>query len=170
ALRRFAHEAAYINDRSALLVRALKTVRDHTTAQTSDILLLDGSAEYLSVSDPHGPQISENDPAIVSLRAWSKPLDLHDVSGSRLQGELAFPMASRGRLVAALVCGPKRDGEAYAPDETEALAALARGVGGALDVLDPRGEESTAAALDELVQLVRALPDALAKRLFIEKQ
>jgi hypothetical protein len=165
ALRRFAHEASYINDRSALLERALKTVRDHTTAESSDILLRNGSAEYLSVSEPQGAEISENDPAIVVLRAWSKPVDLHDVSGSRLQGDLAFPMASRGRLVGALVCGSKRDGESYAPDETEALAALAHGVGGALDVLDPPGKESSAAAMDELVQLVRALPDALAERL-----
>jgi hypothetical protein len=170
ALRRFAHEASYINDREALLERALKTVRQHTTAERSDILLRNGSAEYLSVSEPQGAEISENDPAIVALRAWSKPVDLHDVSGSRLQGDLAFPMASRGRLVGALVCGPKRDGEAYAPDETEALAALAQGVGGALDVLDPRGEESNAAVIGELVQLIRSLPDALAERFFSHKQ
>jgi hypothetical protein len=170
ALRRFAHEASYINDRAALLERALKTVREHTTAESSDIVLRNGSAEYLSVSDPKGAEISENDPAIVALRAWSKPVDLHDVSGSRLQGELAFPMASRGRLVGALVCGPKRDGEAYAPDETEALAVFAHGVGGALDVLDPRGEESNAAAIGELVQLIRSLPDALAERFFSHRQ
>jgi hypothetical protein len=170
ALRRFAHEAAYINDRAALLERALKMVRDHTTAETSDILLRNGSAEYLSVSEPHGAEIDENDPAIVVLRAWSKPVDLHDVSGSRLQGDLAFPMASRGRLVGALVCGPKRDGEAYAPDETEALAVLAHGVAGALDALDPRGEESNAAALGKLTQLIRSLPDTLAERLFSHKQ
>ena len=145
-------------------------VRDHTTAETSDILLRNGSAEYLSVSEPHGAEIDENDPAIVVLRAWSKPVDLHDVSGSRLQGDLAFPMASRGRLVGALVCGPKRDGEAYAPDETEALAVLAHGVAGALDALDPRGEESNAAAIGELTQLIRSLPDTLAERLFSHKQ
>jgi hypothetical protein len=170
ALRRFAHEASYINDRSALLERALKTVRDHTSAETSDILLRNGSAEYLSVSEPQASEISENDPVMVLLRAWSKPVDLHAVSGSRLRGDLAFPMASRGRLVGALVCGPKRDGEAYAPDETEALAALAHGLGGALDALDPRGEKSNAAAMDELIQLIRALPDALAERLFSSKQ
>jgi hypothetical protein len=165
ALRRFAHEAAYINDRASLLDRTLKTVRDHTTAETSDILLRNGSADYVWISDPAGMEISENDPAIVVLRAWGKPVDLHEVRESTLRGELAFPMASRGHLVGALICGPKRDGEAYAPDETEALAALAHGVGSALDVLDAGREKASGATMAELVELVRALPDALAERL-----
>lgn len=170
ALRRFAHEAAYINDRAALLTRTLKTVRAHTTAESSDIVLRNGSADYLSVSEPSGSKISENDPAIVELRAWSKPVDLHELAGSQLEGDLAFPMASRGRLVGALVCGPKRDGEAYAPDESEALAALAHGVAGALDVLDAgKGQPSEAVMADlarsvrELSEITRSLPDTLAK-------
>lgn len=170
ALRRFAHEAAYINDRAVLLERALKTVRDHTTAATSDIFLRNGSAEYLSVSVP-AAEISENDTAIVALQAWSKPVDLHELSDSRLRGELAFPMASRGRLVGALVCGPKRDGEAYAPDESEALSALAHGVGSALDVLDASGGSGEAVvaqlaqSVRELSEITRRLPDELARRL-----
>jgi hypothetical protein len=165
ALRRFAHEASYINDRALLLARALKAVRDHTTAETSDILLRHGSAEYVWISDPAGTQTSENDPAIVALRAWSKPVDLHEVADSTLRGELAFPMASRGQLFGALICGPKRDGEAYAPDEAEALGALAHGVGSALDVLDAEREKASGVTMAELVALVRALPDTLAERL-----
>lgn len=177
ALRRFAHEAAYINERATLVERTLRTVRDHTTAQTSDIWLRNGSAGYASVTEPRGGEISENDPAIVELRAWSKPVDLHAVSGSRLTGDLAFPMASRGRLIGALVCGPKRDGEAYAPDESEALAALAHGVGSALDVLEARNGGSSEAVMSELArsvrelsEIARALPDALAERLFTQNQ
>lgn len=158
ALRRFAHEASYINDRTVLLERTLKTVCDHTTAQTSEIMLSNGSAEYSPVSDPEAEHISENDPAIVVLRAWSKPVDLHDIAGTRLRGELAFPMASRGRLVGALVCGPKRDGEAYAPDESEALAAMAHGVGSALDVLEAR-DGGSEAVLAQLAQAIRELSD-----------
>lgn len=172
ALRRFAHEASYISDRTVLLERALRTVRDHTTAQGSDIVLLDGSAEYRSVTEPEAPCVNENDPAIVLSKAWSKPVDLHEVSGSQLRGELGFPMPSRGRLVGVLVCGPKRDGEAYAPDESEALAALARGVAVALDVLEARGDPPAEAIMSQLAESVRALseitrglPDALAERL-----
>jgi hypothetical protein len=177
ALRRFAHEASYINDRATLLERTLNTVRVHTTAGTSDIWLRNGSADYLSAMQPQTVAINENDPAIVELRAWSKPVDLHDVGGSQLRGELAFPMASRGRLLGALVCGPKRDGEAYAPDESEALAALAHGVGGALDVLDARDGQSSEVAMTELArsvrelcEITRGLPDELAARFFRQKQ
>jgi hypothetical protein len=38
--------------------------------------------------------VSENDPAIVSLCAWHRPLDLHGID-SKLEGEIAYPMVSR---------------------------------------------------------------------------
>jgi hypothetical protein len=74
--------------------------------------------------------------------------------------------------VGALVCGPKRDGETYAPDESDALLALAHGVGSALDVLEAKGEHGPDPALTEICDSVRALaeatrslPDAIAERL-----
>jgi hypothetical protein len=47
ALRRFAHEASYISDRSALLDRAVQTVKEHTNADEAAILVRDGTAVYL---------------------------------------------------------------------------------------------------------------------------
>ncbi|MBV8198975.1 MAG: hypothetical protein JO263_12655 [Candidatus Eremiobacteraeota bacterium] len=172
ALRRFAHESSYINDSTTLLERALRTVREHTTADSAEIFVRNGSATYVSGSGDGALEISENDPAIVALSAWNKPLDLHGLVESGLPGELAFPMMSRGRLVGALVCGPKRDGETYAPDESDALLVLAHGVGGALDVLDAKADRVPDPAIAELCESVRALsevtralPDALAERL-----
>lgn len=172
ALRRFAHESSYISDRTALLERSLQTVCAHTTADSANIFARNASGTYVSASEGAGASIDENDPAIVALNAWHKPIDLHDLAGSKLCGELAFPMTSRGRLIGVLVCGPKRDGESYAPDETDALLALAHGVGGALDVLDARAEPSSDAMLHELCasirslsEITRQLPDALADRL-----
>jgi hypothetical protein len=172
ALRRFAHESSYINDSATLLERALRTVREHTTAESIDIIVRNGSATYVSASVGSVLEVSENDPAIVALSAWNKPVDLHELAESELSGELAFPMMSRGRLLGALVCGPKRDGETYAPDESDALLVLAHGVGGALDVLDAKTERAGDPAIAELCASVRALseitrslPDALAERL-----
>lgn len=159
ALRRFAHEASYINDGATLLERAIRTVREHTTALSNDIFVRNGSEAYVSASAGSTSQISGNDPAIVALSAWNKPLDLHDLPDTKLQGELAFPMVSRGRLIGALVCGPKRDGERYAPDESDALLALAHGVGGALDVLDAKGERSPDPVMLELSESIRALSE-----------
>lgn len=172
ALRQFAHEASFISDRDALLDRSLQTVLAHTTAESADIYARNGSRGYRPASGGTRAPVDENDPAIVALSAWHKPIDLHDVSESRLCGELAFPITSRGRLIGVLVCGPKRDGESYAPDESDALMTLAHGVGGALDVLDARAEPSEQATLEELCasirslsEITRRLPDALAERL-----
>jgi len=175
ALRRFAHESAYITDPATLLERALSTVRRHTGASSADVFVRNGSSTYVSMSGKP-VEVDENDPAIVALTAWNKPVDLHRVDGSALHGELAFPMMSRGRLIGTLVCGSKNDGEAYAPDESDALVELARGVGGTLDVLEVKAGSDRDPALAELCNSIaalseatRLLPDAIAERLRTEK-
>lgn len=152
AIRAFAREAAYITDEATLLERTRAVLEAHADASFVTIALDDGAGHYGIAG--------ENDPAIVALRTWHEVLDLH-AAASALRGEFAYPMVARGRLVGALVLGPKRSGEAYAPDESESIAQLALGVGAALDVLSAKKEDSLAA----LVEAVRALPDAIAARL-----
>jgi hypothetical protein len=120
ALRTFAHEAAYITDKMRLLERTEETVKEH----------VDASAVWVAES----ADFDSNDPAMVALRAWRKPIELHRYKTS-IHGELAFPMISRGEVVGVLVCDSKPSGETYAPDEKEALCEVAHGVGAALDVL-----------------------------------
>ncbi|MGA8473533.1 MAG: hypothetical protein WB681_00565 [Candidatus Cybelea sp.] len=129
ALCRFAHEASYISDRSTLVERAVQTVKEFTSARTAQILVRDGVAAYAFATDGPRADVSENDPGIVALRAWNKPINLHVFPDSQLRGEFAFPMISCGDLVGGLICGPKRDGEAYSPDESEALLAGSRAWG-----------------------------------------
>lgn len=79
-------------------------------------------------------------------------------------------MASRGHLIGVVVCGPKRDVETYAPDETDALLSLALGVGGALDVLSAKSHDGDPMAelrdsIRALTEATRSLPDAIAERL-----
>jgi hypothetical protein len=168
ALRRFAHEASYISDRSTLLDRTVQAVKEHTTADHAAILVRDGAATYAFAGDGQGADVSENDPGIIALRAWNKPIDLHAFPHSQLSGEFAFPMISRGDLLGALICGPKRDGEAYAPDESDALLALAHGVGTALDTLSSQSNgvlgsirEMQTLMLQELKNLPGAIENAL---------
>lgn len=153
ALRRFAHEASYISDRSTLLERAVLEVKRHTDADDAAVLLREGPAGYAKAGDGARPPVSENDPGIVALRAWSKPIDLTQLEDSALCGEFAFPMISRGDLVGVLVCGPKLDGEAYAPDESDALFALAQGVGSALGALSADTDRTSGRILHELFAL-----------------
>jgi hypothetical protein len=154
ALRSFAHEASYITDRSILLERAVREVKEHTDATEATILVQDAAAAYTSVTSDGACTIaSENDPGILALRAWHKPVDLGSLDDSVLRGDSAFPMVSRGTLVGVLVCGTKRNGEVYAPDESEALLALARGVGTALDVLSAQRDRSNEIVLSKLDEL-----------------
>jgi hypothetical protein len=152
------------------------TVRRHTSADDAAILVRNGTAAYAFAANGEREEVNENDPGILALRAWNKPIDLHLFPGSRLRGEFAFPMTSRGDLVGALICGPKRDGESYAPDESEALLALAHGVGTALDTLSSHSDgviesirETQGLMLQELQNLPRAIVNALREEGELEK-
>ena len=146
ALRRFAHEAAFVTDANVLIERTLAVVRASTDADAS-VLLLDG--------DTAG--IDENDPALVAMRAWHKPVDIEALPASALGGQFAFPMVARGRLLGAIVCGSKQNNEVYAPDEYEALTRLADGVGHALGLLSTQGEDRA------LRDAVRELREAIGE-------
>ncbi|HTV73420.1 MAG TPA: hypothetical protein VME66_06945, partial [Candidatus Acidoferrales bacterium] len=133
ALRRFAHEAAFVRDPAKLLERAAIVVRDHAGTDAASILVRSGAAFNLANGgDDANAIVDADDPAIVQLSTWKTPVDLHAIRYTKLSGELAFPMVVRGELVGVLLCGAKRTGEAYAPDETRALLEVAQGVGTAL--------------------------------------
>jgi sigma-B regulation protein RsbU (phosphoserine phosphatase) len=138
AIRAFGHEAAYITDTDLLLARTKALLEEHADATGVAVLLDDGNGHYGAMS--------ENDPAIVSLKAWRKSVDLHTLN-TILEGEFAYPMVARGHLVGVIVLGPKRSGDPYAPDESDAILHLAHGVGGALDILSANGRGSRDALL-----------------------
>ena len=156
ALKRFAQEAAFVTDRETLVQRACSAVLDHSEVSSASIMLIGED----STIDP-------NDPAILAMRTWHEPIELHDYR-TALVGEYAFPLSARGTLVGALVCGAKRTGEAFAPDEIDALKTLAYGVGIAYDRFQ-RGEtdaESTLRAAlasfqDDVIARFEALTTAL---------
>ena len=163
-MRNFAREASYMTDATLLLDRAVREVKEHTEAESATILVRNG-AGYVSAESTNGERLDENDSAILALRAWNKRLDLHDRPDSGMKGEIAFPMISRGTLVGVLVCGAKRNGEGYAPDESDALFALAQGVGTTLDVLSNRGTgplESLQSTQNLILEELRALPAKIA--------
>jgi hypothetical protein len=148
ALRTFAKEAAFITDPDVLVKRARDVLERNTDCSWVDIAIYDGDGRFGGVD--------ENDPAIVTLRTSHQMVNLHAVD-SVVRGEFAFPMSARGRLVGVLAIGPKRLGESYAPDECEAIAALAHGVGIALDVLTVRHEHARDDRLDAILESNRAI-------------
>ncbi len=142
SLRLFAREAPYITDAETLLRRTTEAIERHADTSSVTFALYDGSGRY--------GEVDENDPALVSIRAQHRIVDLTTVK-SALPGEFVYPMVARGRVVGAMVLGPKRTEEPYAPDETAAIEQVAHSVAGALDVLQLKSASSE-----------RAMPDALA--------
>jgi hypothetical protein len=139
ALRSFAREAAYITNAETLLDRTVSTIERHADVSSVGIRL------ESALSSP----ALANDPAILKLKAWSAPLDLQPVE-TALEGEWAYPMIVRGRLVGVLLLGSRRSSESYAPDESEAIAEVAQGVAGALEALAVKDSEGVDAILEAI--------------------
>ena len=135
-MRRFAREVAYIDKTEVVLARTVETVERAAKLRCS--LLLTDARGDLTPADANVSaleRVDRNDGAMVRLLATREPVDLHDVQ-SALSGDYAFPMFARNRLLGVLVCGGKLDGvAAYAPDELEAIGAVAHATGFALDLL-----------------------------------
>lgn len=158
SLVEFSRESAYVTNAQVLLDQALDKLRRHTDARDGTILLESGGA-YVAVrcfGEASSPSAEENDPAILALKAWRKPLDPNRY-GSAMHGALALPMLARGRLLGAIVLGERAGGEAYAPDEVEALSQFAHGVGSALDTLALHRDDSVAALREAMASMAQAI-------------
>jgi hypothetical protein len=140
AMRTFAHDASYVTDSAVLTSRCVETVLRYAGATAAGIWMRDADARYVPVmaTFPQAPAVDENDPAIVAMRARRVVADTGERRGSLLPGVLAFPMIVRGELIGTLVCGAKLQDETYAPDERDALEAMAAAVGHAYDALEVR--------------------------------
>jgi GAF domain-containing protein len=116
----------------------VKTVERYAKARGAGVWRADGTV-YRAQSHTFAiaPDVDENDPAVLSMRARRVNVHVRDCESS-LPGALAFPMIVRGELIGILVCGPKIDEEIYDPDEERALASLASSVGHALDTIEVR--------------------------------
>ncbi|HEY1977631.1 MAG TPA: hypothetical protein VGG89_13850 [Candidatus Baltobacteraceae bacterium] len=148
ALRRFAREAAFFTDVETLVERAGTTILSHSEATTAEVVM--------------AAEIEPNDAAAVTMRAWHEPVDLNQCDTS-LPGEMAFPMLAHGTFVGAILCGPKRTGERYAPDEIDAIRELAHGVGLAIDNLERDDRDaSTFAQIAAMFAALSARLDRLA--------
>ncbi|HET6275651.1 MAG TPA: GAF domain-containing protein [Candidatus Cybelea sp.] len=169
ALLDFAKEAAYVTDSNELLDATLEKLRRHTDGRGA-ALLVDRVGSYTAIrsfGDGVWPAVSENDEAVLALKTWHKPLDPHHYT-TALHGALALPMLARGRLVAVLLLDERAGGEAYSPDEIEALSQFAHGVGSALDTLGERRGDGNADLRGLIVELaadVRALPERLSEEI-----
>jgi hypothetical protein len=158
ALLDFSKEAAYVTDPQALLDQAVEKLQEHTDARGAAIFL-DGCGAYETArafGDGAHETVGENDPAILALKTWHKPVDPHRYK-SAMHGALVVPMLARGRLLGVVALDERSGGEAYAPDEIEALSQFAHGVGSALDMLSVRQDDSLASLRKTMTAMAEAI-------------
>ncbi len=164
AIRRFAHEALLITDPIDLTSKTVAVAQEH--ARLSGVAFYARKNErYVALQSTFesATDVSENDYGVLEMRTWHHPVDVL-ARRSEVPGEIAFPMIVRGKLAGFLACGPKTTHEAFAPDERDALALLARDAGVALDSLRVRAVERELAYLsydDEIPAALRARLAAL---------
>jgi hypothetical protein len=133
-LRRFARELPFFTDRDTALQRTCEIVTACADA-TLVAVYERASGGFRNVTSAGIPFLSENDPAVVTFKAWHEPVTL-DESGSALGDGLAFGLQVREEIVGFFALGPKEAGDAYAPDERDALESVARSLASLLDALE----------------------------------
>ncbi|MGH8496738.1 MAG: hypothetical protein ACREVN_11455 [Gammaproteobacteria bacterium] len=142
ALRRFAHHCAYIERPDRLLAEAEAEIHRHVQPRSSAIYESSDSG-YVRIRQrgehEYPERVDVDDRAFVAMRADREAIDLGDVQSALGNGGYAFPMAVRGVLRGALVCGERT--EEYTRDERKLLAEVAHQVGIALYALRARDNE-----------------------------
>lgn len=144
ALNDFARTCGYIEQPERLLDLTVRQVFDHSRAR--GVALYERDAQgYVRVrqqGDMGSPaRVEVDDLVFVKLRAGDHEADLHEVASALGTDGYVFSMAVRGKLIGALVCGP-RPAEQYTADERALLFHVAQQVGAALHALRSREHEN----------------------------
>ncbi|MDR7100631.1 hypothetical protein J2X04_003012 [Lysobacter niabensis] len=150
ALRRLAHESAYMEQAERLVERTLGDIITHLRPARVAIYrrVDDGYVRSGQQGGPDWPlHVAADDPVFVALRSAPDEQDLTERASALGSSGMAFPMSMAGRLQGALVCGERT--EHYTPDERRVLMRVAHDVGAALYSLKARENERL---LDGLAQ------------------
>lgn len=140
-LQQLAEEAPYMESADALLVRATQEIPLAMGAV--------GAAAYERVDGHYRlvrsdgisslpERVDPDDPAFVRLRQRLSQVDLADVNSALGNDAIAFAFALRGQLSGAFLCGRKKNGETYAPDEIAAVRTTVHDVGAELSAIRAR--------------------------------
>lgn len=137
ALNDFARTCGFIEQPERLLDLTVQQVYTHSRAQ--NVALYEREAGgYRRVRHQGAAEFPErieaDDLAFVRLRAGDHEADLHELPSALRADGYVFSMAVRGKVIGALVCGP-RPAEQYTTDERALLYHVAQQAGAALHAL-----------------------------------
>jgi hypothetical protein len=152
ALRQLAEDAAYMENPETLLERA--------TSEIPRVMGARGAAIYERVDGRYAlaaatglaslpAEVGVDDPAFVRLRKQLSQIDLSEVNSALGSDAIAFALAVRGQLTGAFICGPRLNGETFAPDEIAMLRNVVHEVGAELYAIRSREQAEILTALTE---------------------
>lgn len=122
-LRRYVTEAAFITDRDALLRSLCGALSKFADGAETAIYLAEGEAGFECAAgavNGVSAHLQENDPALVTLRAERKPVDLRD-TGTTIRAALCAPMTYGSDVRGFVLFGAKPEDADYRPDEIELI-------------------------------------------------
>lgn len=140
-LQLLSEEAAYMENPDALLARASTEIPHAMGAAGAAVYeRRDGYYHLMCNSGIHAlpDRIEPDDPAFVRLRARLSQVDLADVNSAVGNDAVAFALSVRGQLTGAFICGRRKNGETYAPDELATLRSVVHEVGAELSAMRSR--------------------------------
>lgn len=143
ALRRFAHDCAFILQRERLLDLTVDELIMHVQTPWVGMYEItpDGAVRSRQRGAASLPErLDADDPAAIRLRAHAADIDLHEARSDLGTDGHAFPLRARGKLLGMLVIGA-RPGERYSADERELFAIVAHEVGNALFAIRAQASE-----------------------------
>lgn len=160
ALRRLADEAPFMESADALLARTVQEVCREAGA--SGVAIYERVEDEYSLSASAGSDVPPShvgidDLAFVRMRKARAPVNLGDVTSALGSAGVAFPCTVRGALTGAVICRPRPNGEAYAPDELALLSAVAHEVGAEVGAIRARRQSEL---LDALLAGKLDIPEA----------
>lgn len=141
ALGQLAEDAAYMENPETLLESA--------TGEIPRVMGARGAAIYERVDDGYvlaaatglgtlPAEVGVDDPAFVRLRKHLSQIDLSDVNSALGSDAIAFAFSVRGQLTGAFICGPRINGETFAPDEIALLRNVTHEIGVELHAIRSR--------------------------------
>jgi hypothetical protein len=158
-LRRFVTEAAFITDRDALLRSLCAALSAFADGAETAIYLAGKELAFERLSGTVADiadELSENDTALVTLRAERKPIE-PDASASLLKASLCAPMTYGSDVRGFVLFGFRPDGADFRPDEVELIGWATLQVGLDLHALGIEQLEHSNAMLRREVTVLRTL-------------
>jgi len=129
ALRRYATTVQFYTAQAPLVRDTLDALVRFGRVRGASAYIVTG-AGLACVGSSHEatpPDVDENDPTYVEMRAHMERLQIDDAH-TAFRGDRLYPLVLAGRLVGALATGVRDSGESMPPDIDDAIASVASAV------------------------------------------